>query len=164
MGIRTLAASAFVAMVAALGSGCQTQVNLTVRSDPGYATVYQKDGVCFGTCPAHITYPVDAEQRTKGKGSYRGLIVRWPSGVEDSLDPVELTINGTDREIIFRRPRDAPNAELDVAYALEKERLDMERQRTGLMERNTRVSENINFWNSLNNYNNALRTSIQQGK
>ncbi len=64
-----------------------------------------------------------------------GFKARWQSGAEASTEErLKMDISrGYDLEMTFTRPKDAPNLEIDVAYAIEVQKLAMERQRNAIM-------------------------------
>ena len=99
--------------------GCaQTSMKVTYRSDPPYASVYARDGTYRGVCPLTLWYPVDAEARAQGHLYAKGMTMRWVSGAEKtSRETIKITVDGTNRQVTFVRPKDAPNAHIDAAYA-----------------------------------------------
>ena len=112
------------ALILLFVSGCaQDSVKVTYRSDPPYASVYSKDGSLRGTCPLTLWYPVNAEARRQGYLYAKGMTMRWASGAEKtSPKTVKIIVDGTNRQVTFIQPKDAPNAPLDVEHALQMER------------------------------------------
>ena len=106
-------------LVPFLAVGCaQTSMKVTYRSDPPYASVYARDGTYRGVCPLTLWYPVDAEARARGYLYAKGMTMRWVSGAEKtSRETIKITVDGTNRQVTFVRPKDAPNAHIDAAYA-----------------------------------------------
>ncbi len=111
-------------LIALFVAGCaETSVKVTYRSDPPYASVYAKDGTFRGVCPLTLWYPVDAEARAKGYLHAKGMTMRWASGAEkSSRKTIKIAVDGTNRQVTFVRPDDAPNAYVDAAHALQKKR------------------------------------------
>jgi len=128
-------------LLAASSIGCvvppQTQVNVLCLSEPKYASIYNNNGEHLGVCPIWINYKVSEQERLQGQLSGGGLTVRWISGAERTYSSVNLPVNNTTRKIVFSRPAEAPRPELDIAYELQKDRLEIERDRTKLMEKQT---------------------------
>ena len=49
--------------------------------------------------------------------------MRWVSGAEKSSGKtIKIIVDGTNRQVTFIRPKDAPDALLDVEHALQVER------------------------------------------
>lgn len=124
-----------LATVLLVGGCAKTKVSITYRSDPEYATLYEVPGKRMGTCPVTLIYRVDAEDRLRGTMSVRGVKARWVSGAETvySLITVDLS-NGYKQQFTCVRPLEAPNAEIDAEYAIQKEQ-------NALMDRQVKVQE-----------------------
>ena len=101
--------------------GCaQESVKVTYRSDPPYASVYSRDDEHRGTCPLTLWYPVDAEAEAQGYLYAKGMTMRWVSGAErTSRDTIKIKVDGTNRQVTFVRPEEAPDARTDVEHALQ---------------------------------------------
>ncbi len=113
------AVAVLVAPLLAAGCGQKRQVKVTFLSDPPGGTLYKHDGQVWGPCPKALWYNLNSEAIKKGYLQARGLIVRWPTGPEKrSEDLIKITINGTERQVLFVQPRSEtkvlatdPNAE-----------------------------------------------------
>jgi len=95
------------------GVGCaqKEQVKVTFLSDPPGGTLYKQNGEVWGPCPKTLWYDVDSEAMEKGHLDAKGMVVRWPTGpAKRSDDRIEITVNGTDRHVIFVQPKDEPTA------------------------------------------------------
>ena len=65
----------------------------------------------------------DAEAKAKGYLHAKGMTMRWASGAEkSSRKTIKIAVDGTNRQVTFVRPDDAPNAYVDAAHALQKKR------------------------------------------
>ena len=51
------------------------------------------------------------------------MTMRWVSGAEKtSRDTIKIIVDGANRQVTFVRPKDAPDAHIDVEHASQKER------------------------------------------
>lgn len=95
-----------VSLVLAVGCADKHQVKVTFLSDPPNGSLYKQDGTLWGPCPKTLWYDVDSETTKRGYLEAKGLTVRWPTGPDKkSEDPIKITVNGTDRQVIFVQPR-----------------------------------------------------------
>ena len=96
----------FVSLLFAVGCGQKQQVKVTFLSDPPGGTLYKQDGQVWGPCPKALWYNIDSEAMKKGYLDAKSLFVRWPTGPEKrSEDLIKITVNGTDRQVIFLQPK-----------------------------------------------------------
>src|SRR3989344_5724923 len=128
-------------LLAASSIGCvvppQTSVRVLCLSEPKYASIYNNNEEHLGVCPIWINYAVTEQERLQGYIFGREVKARWISGSEKSSGLLKLPVNRTDRQLVFSRPAKDPRPELDIAYELQKDRLEIERDRTKLMEKQT---------------------------
>jgi len=91
----------------AVGCAEKQQVKVIFLSDPPGGTLYKQNGDLWGPCPKALWYDLDEEAVQKGYLDAKGLTVRWPSGPETrSGDFIRVTVNGTDRRVIFTQPKE----------------------------------------------------------
>ena len=119
MHLRTLSA----ALLLPLLFGCTTYV--TVTSDPEGALITDAgSGAAYGYAPVDVEYDrsrLEAEETPGRCASVPGFIARWPSGAEArSASPVEVCDLRFGTEVRLVRPADAPSAEQDLRWALER--------------------------------------------
>jgi len=89
----------------AAGCGQAKRVKVTYKSDPPGGILYRQNGELWGSCPKVLWYELDEEAIRNGYIDAKGLIVRWPDGPERrSDDLIRITVNGTDRRVIFAKP------------------------------------------------------------
>ncbi|MHC4166176.1 MAG: hypothetical protein ACYSWQ_04405 [Planctomycetota bacterium] len=99
------AVAVVVWLLFAVGCAEKQQVKVTFLSDPPGGRLYRQNGQLWGPCPKVLWYDVDSEAMEKGRLDAKGLIVRWPTGPEKrSEDLIKITVNGTDRQVIFVQP------------------------------------------------------------
>ena len=91
----------------AVGCAEKQQVKVIFLSDPPGGTLYKQNGDLWGPCPKALWYALDEETVQRGYLDAKGLTVRWPSGPETrSVDLIRVTVNGTDRRVIFTQPKE----------------------------------------------------------
>ena len=141
--LKTAIRNSLAGLVLVTCAGCvsqqpwvQTRLPMDMKSDPGYASIYELGtGAYKGQTPLSVEYPINAEARTKGNITVNGFRAVWPSGAQTKTAPVlTLPVNGYSRQIIFERPRDPPEKEIDIGYALKKEELAIQRQQTQIQQ------------------------------
>lgn len=96
-----------------LGPGCapKQQVKVTFLSDPPGGTLYKQNGEVWGPCPKVLWYNIDSGAMKKGYLGAKGMVVRWPTGpAKVSNDHIKVTVDGTERQVIFIQPKDEPKA------------------------------------------------------
>jgi len=167
MKIRPLLVTGLAGLTAlCMGCASMNEVKVMYYSDPGYASLYQNGTTYMGKCPVLLTYPVSDGDKARGYVKTR-VETMWPSGAK-KYSNVTVHLNGPKQHVTIRRPANAPNAELDYAHALERERLGVEQERTQLMERDTKTRENNATLNSAiylqNNLQNSLRIYKQNSR
>ncbi len=95
-----------ILVVLAVGCAQKDQVKVTFLSDPPGGTLYKVNGVALGLCPKVLWYDLDEEAAEQGYLNARGMVVRWPSGPEKSSDDlIKITVNGTNRHVVFLQPK-----------------------------------------------------------
>lgn len=104
-------------------SGPQKKVVIFVDSVPKYAHVFgSSDTDHFGEMPQELIVPIEGYDRSRGYVIVRRIKARWASGAERIIYSKKLAIDGKHKRIIFFRPADAPNAEIDAQYETAKDR------------------------------------------
>jgi len=94
-----------ILLVFAAGCGQATQVKVTYESNPPGGILYKQNGEVWGPCPKVLWYDLNEEASRDGYLLAQGMIVRWPDGTERrSNDLIKITVNGTDRRVIFSQP------------------------------------------------------------
>jgi len=107
-----IAVPVLVLMIFAAGCADKPQVRVTFLSDPPGGTLYKPNGDPSGPCPKVLWYDLDEEAVERGRLGAKGMVVRWPTGPEKrSNDLIAITVNGTDRHVIFLQPKEEPTAE-----------------------------------------------------
>ncbi|UCF15168.1 MAG: formylglycine-generating enzyme family protein, partial [Phycisphaerales bacterium] len=82
---------------------------MTYLSDPPGGTLYKQNGEPWGPCPKVLWYDVSEEALASGKLQVKGLIVRWPSGLEKrSDDMITFSLDGNAQQFTFVQTSDAP--------------------------------------------------------
>ena len=108
---RVITIAVLMLVVLAAGCGGPKQVKVTYKSNPLGGTLYKQNGEVWGPCPKTLWYDLDEEAIENGYLDAKGLIVRWPNGLEKrSDDLIRIKVDGTDRRVIFTRPRLSANA------------------------------------------------------
>lgn len=106
---RIIAFGGLVPVLFAVGCAQKQQVKVTFLSDPPGGTLYKQNGEIWGPCPKVLWYNVDSEAMRKGYLDAKGMVVRWPTGPEKrSDDSIKITVNGTDRHVVFVQPKSEP--------------------------------------------------------
>ena len=98
--------------------GCAPTVQLTVYSEPPYATLYSTaDGRRLGQAPFTAEIPFTEAETKQGHKRMGGVTARWQSGATASLPGITLSLNKGQQqsETVFRP--DTPGRDLDVQYA-----------------------------------------------
>ena len=122
----------YIALVAVLVSlvfnvGCaqKEQVKVIFLSDPPGGTLYKQNGEAWGPCPKTLWYDIDSEAVEKGYLDAKGMVVRWPAGpAKRSDDLIKVTVNSTDRHVIFVQPRNEPTTAAAEMHEPDKEELN----------------------------------------
>lgn len=98
--------------------GCAPTVQLTVYSDPPYATLYNAaDGNRLGQAPFTAEIPFTDDEAQRGHKRMGGITARWQSGASASLPGITLSLSkGKQQSATLFRP-DTPGREMDVQYA-----------------------------------------------
>jgi len=102
-----IAVPVLILIMFAVGCAEKQQVKVIFLSDPPGGTLYKQNGDLWGPCPKALWYDLDEETVQRGYLDAKGLTVRWPSGPETrSVDLIRVTVNGTDRRVIFTQPKE----------------------------------------------------------
>lgn len=120
-------ATVAVLVSVAFNVGCtqKEQVKVTFLSDPPGGTLYKQDGQVWGPCPKTLWYDVDSEDMEKGYLNAKGMVVRWPTGpAKRSDDRIKITVNGTDRHVIFVQPEEEPTTTAAEMHEPDKEKMN----------------------------------------
>ncbi len=108
---RGITVTILILLVLAAGCGQANRVKVTYRSDPPGGTLYKHNGELWGPCPRVLYYDFDEEAEENGYLDAKALTVRWPRGPEKtSTDLIRVTVNGTDRQVMFTQPKIAASA------------------------------------------------------
>ncbi|MHC4568506.1 MAG: hypothetical protein ACYTE3_22430 [Planctomycetota bacterium] len=103
-----------VLILLVFAAGCEqaAQVKVTYESNPPGGILYKQNGEVLGPCPKVLWYDLNKEVIEDGYLHAKGLMVRWPSGPERRSDSlIKITVDGTDRRVIFTQPWTATYAE-----------------------------------------------------
>ena len=115
----------FVLMMFVAGCAEKQQVKVTFLSDPPGGTLYKQNGEPWGPCPKTLWFDLDEEAAEGGYLDAKGMVVRWPSGPEkESRDLIKITVNGTDRRVVFLQPKEEPKALVASAQIDENKKPD----------------------------------------
>ncbi len=121
-----VAVPVLILVMFAVGCAKKQQVKVTFLSDPPGGTLYKQNGDLWGPCPKALWYDLDEEAMQRRRLDAKGLVVRWPSGPEKrSKGLIKITVNGTDRRVIFLQPKEEPKA-ADAASSKESKKPDNE--------------------------------------
>lgn len=115
---RVVAVVVFALLFLAVGCAQKQEIKVIFSSDPPGGTLYKPSGEVWGSCPKELWYDIDSEAIKKGYLDAKGMAMRWPTGPERrSGDLIRLTVDGTDREVVFYQPKyktEAPTGDLQV--------------------------------------------------
>ncbi|MGN1149200.1 MAG: hypothetical protein ACI4SY_00655 [Sutterella sp.] len=119
MHLRTLTA----VLILPLLFGCSTYI--TVTSDPEGALISDAEsGATYGYAPLDVEYDrsrLESGQTPGRCASVPGFVATWPSGAKaHSASPFEVCDLRYGTEVSLIRPADAPGAEQDLRWALER--------------------------------------------
>ncbi len=102
-----IAVPVLILIMFAVSCAEKQQVKVIFLSNPPGGTLYKQNGDLWGPCPKVLWYDLDEEAVERGYLDAKGLTVRWPSGPETrSGDLIRVTVNGTDRRVIFTQPKE----------------------------------------------------------
>jgi len=119
------AVAILVLLMLAVGCAQKQQVRVTFLSDPPGGILYKQSGKLWGPCPKALWYDLDAETIETGYLNVKGLTVRWPTGPEKKSEKlIRITVNRTDRRVVFVQPKDEPKALADAAGSQESKTPD----------------------------------------
>ena len=120
-----VAVAILVLLMLAVGCAQKQRVKVTYISDPPGGTLYKQNGELWGPCPKVLWYDLDTEAIARGYLETKGMVVRWPSGPNRQSDRlIRVTVDETDRHVIFSQPKDEPKALADAAGSEESKTPD----------------------------------------
>ena len=104
-------------------SGCATVVDVTVYTDPPYATIYTlRGGQNLGVSPFQTSVSFSDEDVKLGYKTFDGLEARWRSGASATVPRLTVKLDrGSTQNMTIRRP-DSPGREIDLQYADQRRR------------------------------------------
>ena len=118
MAYRILQTSVLL-ILAILTTGCASNLKMTYKSAPAFATIYA-DGKNFGPTPVTLEYAVTEDNKKLGYMLLHGTSARWVSGASAEVPSVRVDLkNGLSQEITFNRPENYPGREKDQAFVRE---------------------------------------------
>ena len=138
-----------VSLLLAVGCAEKQQVEVMFLSDPPGGRLYKQNGRLWGPCPKRLWYDVDSEAMQKGHLDARGLTMRWPTGPEKrSKDLIKITINGTDRLVIFVQPQQESklpggDSDTDNNKELDKKAADWQKARKTYSAESERIRTSL---------------------
>lgn len=138
---KTLIGIAACSALFGLTSGCMTynyptHGEVTYISIPAYAGLYSDSGEYLGEAPYKYTFSIGKKEINAGGVIRKGMIARWVSGAERRALAEDISIKKSpspysyylNSKVVLSRPRDAPNLEMDINYALNQEELEIKKQ------------------------------------
>jgi len=143
------ASASILSLLLAVGCAPKQQVKVTFLSDPPGGTLYKHSGQAWGPCPKTLWYDLDSETMEKGHLDVKGLTVRWPTGPEKrSEDLIKVTVNGTDRQVIFLQPEDesqppAGDLQADESKGLDKKAADWQKAKKAYSTESERIRTSL---------------------
>jgi len=143
------AVAVVVSLLLAVGCAERQQVKVTFLSDPPGGRLYKQNGQLWGPCPKVLWYDVDSDAMEKGHLDAKGLTVRWPTGPEKrSGDLIKITINGTDRQVIFVQPRQESklpggDSDTDNSKEMDKKAADWQKARKTYSAESERIRTSL---------------------
>jgi hypothetical protein len=143
---------------ALLATGCSTVLKVTYVSDPPGAALYQ-GAQMVGYAPLTLEYPVTEEDKRAGVKRLQGTSVKWASGASASVDVLtaDLRLLGMEQSFTFQRPNSFPGRDIDMRFALELERLNLQRQ---AQQQQANAEANRAFWEALRASTPAPRRTV----
>jgi len=121
---------ALTVIALALG-GCATRINVTYRSDPPGATLYE-EGRPMGMTPYTAWYEPDETFKNGGCRKFKGTSVKWASGATASIASLDACAsNGWNQHYTFIRP-DVPGRDVDMNFALQLQRNNIMQQQNAI--------------------------------
>ncbi len=125
---RRIAAGALLIWAIPFAARAADWLEVTYQSDPAGAALYEGSRL-MGHLPLKLRYQVEKTfRRNKTCISLMPLTARWVSGAQSSV--TELTAcgqNGMKQQLSFLRPVGFPGAEIDAEFAIEAQRLALQR-------------------------------------
>ena len=143
-------------ILAILTAGCASNLNMTYKSDPPFASFYAGDKKIVDA-PVTIEFPVSDEDKKRGYMMLLGASVRWVSGASVTVSTVRADLkNGLSQEFTFKRPDNYPGREIDVAHAREVAKMGLMLRQVQAQERIADHYQNQEIIDSLNQLNKTL--------
>lgn len=106
--------------------GCTKSLQMTYKSDPQSATLYQS-GLNHGRMPKTLVYDISKEDEEKGYKEIEAVSARWISGATATAPKLKILINDQRKyEYTFVRPN-VPGAKIDAEFAREMIKVEMEK-------------------------------------
>lgn len=157
MAYRILQTSVLL-ILAILTTGCASNLKMTYKSDPPFATLYA-GSTKIGSTPLTIEYPVTEDAKKRGYMLLKGTSARWVSGASAEVASVHVYLErGLSQEVTFKRPENYPGRGKDEAYVRETMRDYLLWRQVQAQERQAQAQEDI----SNIQRNKALTDSINQ--
>lgn len=131
--------ASIIAVIVAIPSAARADdVTLTINTHPRGATVFmgptQQE---YGYAPASLKYSLGKHFFRDGRcENTQQITVRWASGAQAYIPSLALCGgNGKKQEFTFVRPPEAPGGDIDATFALELQRLEIDRRRASASAR-----------------------------
>jgi hypothetical protein len=133
MAYRILQTSVLL-ILAILTTGCASNLKMTYKSAPAFATVYE-GGRQLGVAPVTVEYAVTEDAKKRGWMLLSGTSARWVSGASAEFPVIHVDLksglsaevpaihvdlkSGLSKELTFNRPENYPGLEKDQAFVRE---------------------------------------------
>ncbi len=146
---RSAAVAVMVSLSFAVGCAERQQVKVTFLSDPPGGTLCRQDGQVLGPCPKMLWYDIDSKSIRTGHLEAKGLTVRWPTGPEKKSEGIiKITVNGTDRQVVFLQPRyesepPAVDPNADKSEELDKKATDWQKAKKTYSAESERIKTSL---------------------
>ncbi len=131
---------------------CAQQLEMKYITNPPGAKL-TLGGMDYGYAPLTLWYNLSSQDISRGSMSLQGPEAKWVSGASIALTTIHADIrrHGLKQQIVIERP-DAPGKEIDIQFALEREKIEIMERQTRAMERqarNAEIDSLINLQNQL---------------
>lgn len=148
MAYRILQTSVLL-ILAILTTGCASQLKVTYKSDPSFASIYVGD-MNRGRTPVTLYYDITEEHKKHGSLRLEGASARWVSGAFVELKSINADLkNGLSQELTFQRPDNYPGREKDEAFVLEYLKILLMLRQAQAQEDLVAIQRNKEFSNAL---------------
>ena len=119
----------FALLVLAISGCTQLRVTYYYYSEPEGANIIL-NGVNYGTAPVRLNYTPTKKHEAAGRMTLQGGYAQWKSGATARKETFNVDLSaGRDLGYTFKRPFNAPNAEIDINYANQLRAARLERKR-----------------------------------